>query len=95
MVAMAFYAQHDNTAGACQEELRERRRLADALKEIEQCQAIVMTSLQTWLRHKDHPGKTAEQAMERLMNARRQENLVFRNVLGIEPGRLAISRGQR
>jgi len=92
---MAFYAQTDNTAGACQEELREKRRLADALKEIEQCQASVMTSLQIWLRHKDHGGKTAQQALERLIEARQAENNLFKQLLQIDDKRPAITKRDR
>jgi hypothetical protein len=75
-----------------QAELADKRRLADALKEIEQLHALQLSSLTTWLRHKDAKTGVAEQSLKQLRDARSDENRIMRNVLGIEPFRLAITR---
>jgi hypothetical protein len=80
---------------ADREEMARERRLADAIKEIEQLHALQVGALMTWLRHRGHE-KTgvAQRALEQLGDARRQENLIMKNVLGIiDADRRAISKG--
>lgn len=77
----------------CQEELAEKRRIADAIKQIEQLHTMQVGALMTWLRHRDHRTGVAQQALEQLANARRDENLIIKNVLGIDPEWPALPKG--
>lgn len=88
------FAQSNNPAGLVgQDEMAAKRRLTEALKEIEQLHSLQISSLTTWLRHKDHPKSgTAQRALEQLANARREENLILKNVLGINPDQRALPR---
>jgi len=91
---MAF-VQYGHLTEAEREAEHEQRRLAEAIKEIEGLHASQINALTTWLRHRDHPTGVAQRALEQLGNARREENLLLKNVLGIEPGRPSITKGQR
>jgi hypothetical protein len=76
-----------------QEELAEKRRLSQALREIENLHAIQIVAIQTWVRHRDNPSTgVAQRALTQLMEARREENAVLRNVLGIDTSIRAIGR---
>jgi hypothetical protein len=75
-----------------QEGLAEKRRIADAIKEIEQLHAMQVSALTLWLRHRDHRTGVAQQALDQLASARQQENALLRNVLQIDPSRPAISK---
>lgn len=87
----SFYAQQGPSGPVAQEELRAKRRLADAFKEVEQLHALQITNLGTYLRLKDTQRRAAEDALERFREARLQENLLLKNVLGINTDRRAIS----
>ena len=99
---MSSYAQHaDGLVG--QDEMAEKRRISEVLKQIADCQAMVMGNLSVWLRCRheisptgrilrDGSPKTAAQALERLVNARQEENRLFRELLGIADEQLKISK---
>jgi hypothetical protein len=91
---MPFFASTDRTTGEVgQAELAEKRRLDEHLKQIGYQQQSVMTALSIWLRCRDANPKQAAQALQRLVNARQEENRLFRELLGIEQDQLAISKG--
>ena len=85
---MAFYAtSHSGLVG--QEEMEAKRKLEQQLKQIGEQQACVMINLQIWLRNKQDRG-----AMERLLEARSEENRLFRELFGIEDSTLKIGKAR-
>jgi hypothetical protein len=95
---MGFYAQHDNSAGAVgQDEIAEQRRIDELVKRIEAQQSVVMGSLRLWLRNQQWATKnnrplpaSADEAMARLIEARREENRLFKVLFGIDAELRAI-----
>ena len=97
---MAFYAQRGPEAGEVgQAEMAEQRRIDELVKHIEAAQSGVMNSLRIWLRNhqwakqnnKPVPA-SADDAMERLILARQEENKLWKILLGIENERQAIEK---
>lgn len=90
---MGYLSGTDSHTGGLigQEELRQQRRLADAFKEIQDLHASQIANIGTYLRLKDTQRRSAEDALERFREARLQENILLRNVLGINTDRRAIS----
>jgi hypothetical protein len=74
----------------------EERRLDQCIKEIGWHQQSVMTNLMTWRRYRASSSpKTAGAALKRLIEARDEENRLFREILGLEPGQKAIPKGRK
>jgi hypothetical protein len=100
---MGFYAQYDNSTGAIgQAEMAEQRRVDELVKRIEAQQAVVMGSLRLWLRNQQWAAKndrplpaSANVAMERLIEARREENRLFKVLFGIDAELRAIEDKSR
>jgi hypothetical protein len=98
---MAYFAdtEYGNTSETFQAEMRERRRIGDIVKQIEGCRDSITTNLMTWFRGVQWAEKNGGQipesayaAMERLIEARRQENELFKQLFGIAEDRLAIGK---
>jgi hypothetical protein len=98
---MAYFAdtQYGNTSETFQAEMREWRRIGNIVKQIEGCRDSITNCLMQWFRivewaEKNHEPipETGYQAMERLIEARRQENDLFKQLFGIAEDRLAIAK---
>ena len=90
---MSYFASTDRTTGEVgQAEMAEKRRIAEMLKRISDQQAGIATQASIWLRCRDANPKQAGQAMERLLEARAQENALFRQLFGIDDERQAIEK---
>jgi hypothetical protein len=78
-----------------QDEMTRKRVLDEKLKLIQQQQGRVMIALGVWLRAKHSMPKEAERAMQQLIEARSEENRLFRSLFGIKDDCLAIGYGDR
>jgi hypothetical protein len=98
-----YFAQtpYGNVSDSFQQEMQERRRIGDTVKEIEGARATITTALLTFYRHVQWAEKhrqpipeTAFLAVDRLLEARRIENDLFADFfhsVGISE-RLGITR---
>jgi hypothetical protein len=99
------FAQYSFMSEEEKAQLQHQREVDGMVKEIEQQSAIVMTSLQQWLRQRDYRPQSDKQsrmrdenmrqAMDGLVKARERENALFRELFGIEDDRLAIEGPSR
>jgi hypothetical protein len=93
---MGMYAYHSTTESPLevQQERAKRLKLDEMLRAIEGAQASVANNLGIWLRSYQHPKgqQQAKQAMDRLIEARQEENRLFRELFGIADDRLAIGK---
>lgn len=97
---MAFYAQHGLANDAVgQREIAETRRISEAVKQIEACRGNITTNLMQWFRcvqwaekYGEAIPESAYQAMDQLVEARRQEERLFRALFGISDQLMAIEK---
>jgi hypothetical protein len=96
---MAYFAEYGNTGEAFQAEMAEQRRIGATVKQIEDCRAGITTSLLTWFRCIQWASKNGEpipesgyQAMDRLIESRKEEERLFRELFGIADNQKAIGK---
>jgi hypothetical protein len=78
-----------------QDELKAKRARADAIRQIEHLHAVQIVNLQIWQRLKEADREHSQEGRRTLtaiMEARREENTLLRNALGIDITRPAIEK---